>query len=237
MGQKRAHKKGLIKPHHSGPPMKAPMHKDPFHVDFDGNGKVESHEKQFARLFDMNNDGKLSKKELERAKLGWKLARLEIKPSGHGAAAAAYDEYDADEYYDYDDLLDAYSDYNDDYYYDDMAYDDEVYGEAYDDDYYMDDYDDEEYDDEEDMEGDNAMFADYSDNEAYGAYDDEDYDEAYAELYDDENYDEDETYDDAAYEEEEYDGEYEDEEENYMDNYFDELSKLDEDQMSALKRL
>merc|ERR1719273_1394947 len=148
--QKRAHKKGLIKPHHSGMPMKAP-HKDPFHVDFDGNGKVESHEKQFARLFDMNNDGKLSKKELERAKLGWKLARLEFKPSGHGAAAAAYDEYDADEYYDYDDLLDAYSDYNDDYYYDDIAYDD---------DYYMDDYDDEEYDEEEEQ-GDNAMFADY----------------------------------------------------------------------------
>merc|ERR1712154_593293 len=61
--------------------------------DFDGDGKIESNEKQFAKLFDMNDDGMLNKEELKRAKLAWKLARDEF------GAQTAY----ADEYYHYDD--------------------------------------------------------------------------------------------------------------------------------------
>merc|ERR1712228_1050036 len=105
------------------------MHKS-FHVDFDGNGKVESNEKKFARLFDFNNDGKLGAEELKRAKLAWKLAREEF--SEH--KSAAYDEYDEDEYYQYDEDYGDY--YGDEYYedyddedYEDYAYDDEAYGQ------------------------------------------------------------------------------------------------------------
>merc|ERR1712019_139461 len=61
--------------------------------DFDGDGKIESNEKKFAKLFDMNDDGMLNKEELKRAKLAWKLARREF-----GAQTAyAYDYYDSDE--------------------------------------------------------------------------------------------------------------------------------------------
>merc|ERR1712130_1037656 len=55
--------------------------------DFDGDGKIESNEKQFAKLFDMNDDGMLNKEELKRAKLAWKLARDEF-----GAQTAYADE-------------------------------------------------------------------------------------------------------------------------------------------------
>merc|ERR1712154_199292 len=37
------------------------------------HSNIESYKKKFVRLFDMNNDGKLSKEELMRAKLAWKL--------------------------------------------------------------------------------------------------------------------------------------------------------------------
>merc|ERR1719384_1916783 len=79
--------------------------------DFDGDGKVESNEKEFAKLFDMNDDGMLNKEELKRAKLAWKLARTEF------GAQTAY----ADEYYEY--AYDYYDDSDDDeddgqYYYD-----------------------------------------------------------------------------------------------------------------------
>merc|ERR1719297_129324 len=70
--------------------------------DFDGDGKIESNEKKFAKLFDMNDDGMLNKEELKRAKLAWKLARSEF------GAQTAY----ADEYYHYaldDDDDDAYA--------------------------------------------------------------------------------------------------------------------------------
>merc|ERR1712113_1048360 len=79
--------------------------------DFDGDGKVESNEKEFAKLFDMNDDGMLNKEELKRAKLAWKLARTEF------GAQTAY----ADEYYHY--ALDDYGDYDDD---------EDAYGYAYD---------------------------------------------------------------------------------------------------------
>merc|ERR1719471_460111 len=81
--------------------------------DFDGDGKIESNEKKFAKLFDMNDDGMLNKEELKRAKLEWKLARSEF------GAQTAY----ADEYYHY--ALDDDDDYFDD---------DNDYGYGYDDD-------------------------------------------------------------------------------------------------------
>merc|ERR1712130_412269 len=129
-----------------------------FHVDFDGNGKVESNEKKFARLFDFNNDGKLGAEELKRAKLAWKLAREEFSPEGK--TAAAYDEYNNDDFEDYYDAL--YGDYDDDEAY--GQYTDEQWQQLIDE-YYnqyadaFEDYDDELYDDE--------------------AYDDNEYDEEY----------------------------------------------------------
>merc|ERR1712154_692913 len=80
--------------------------------DFDGDGKIESNEKQFAKLFDMNDDGMLNKEELKRAKLAWKLARDEF-----GAQTAYADEYYHYALDDYDDDED--SDYDSDYYDDD----------------------------------------------------------------------------------------------------------------------
>merc|ERR1712228_771111 len=166
------------------------MHKS-FHVDFDGNGKVESNEKKFARLFDFNNDGKLGAEELKRAKLAWKLAREEF--SDH--KSAAYDEYDEDEYYQYDE---DHGDYYGDEYYDDFEdYDDALY----------EDYDDEDYED-------------YAyDDEAYGQYTDEQWQQLIDEYYNQyadafEDYD-DEAYDDEAYDDNEYDEEYDD------NDYFD----------------
>merc|ERR1712130_1081393 len=46
-----------------------------FDVDFDRNGKVQDIERQFAKLFDLNNDGMLSKQERDRAVTAWKLAK------------------------------------------------------------------------------------------------------------------------------------------------------------------
>merc|ERR1712154_436319 len=83
--------------------------------DFDGDGKIESNEKQFAKLFDMNDDGMLNKEELKRAKLAWKLARDEF-----GAQTAYADEYYHYALDDYDDDFDEDSDYG--YGYDDDAY-------------------------------------------------------------------------------------------------------------------
>merc|ERR1711902_59523 len=122
------------------------MNNKGYHVDFDGNKKVESHEKAFARLFDFDNDGKLNREELRRAKLAWKLARAEFAPKT--AAAAAYDAYGMGEYYQYDD--EAYGDYDDaDYYYDDDVIDDDAYAaQSYDDEYQQSYYaDDASYDD------------------------------------------------------------------------------------------
>merc|ERR1712223_363935 len=84
----------------------------------DGDGKIESNEKKFAKLFDMNDDGMLNKEELKRAKLAWKLARSEF------GAQTAY----ADGYYHY--ALDDDGDFDSDYGY---GYDDE---DAYAYDYY-----------------------------------------------------------------------------------------------------
>ena len=55
-------------------------HDNTFNADFDGNGISDAFEKQFAKLFDMNNDGKLGKDEMKRAKSGWELARKEFVP-------------------------------------------------------------------------------------------------------------------------------------------------------------
>merc|ERR1712129_442615 len=120
-------------------------------------GNVESHEKQFARLFDMNNDGKLDKEELRRARLAWKLARKEFGALGAVSAAYALDDYADDEY--------AYDDMGGDYYY---AGDDEYHGQYYGE--YYDESDDDEmnvnanamqsFDDEDDEYDDDYSYFD-----------------------------------------------------------------------------
>merc|ERR1712130_495308 len=53
---------------------------------------VPNYEIQFAKLFDMNNDGKLDHDELRRAKLAWAIAKLQFG-SSVSAKTSYYDDY------------------------------------------------------------------------------------------------------------------------------------------------